>query len=54
MQNAQWPGRRPVPLSRAMPLHLRYRMVIHRGDLALSELRMIWKHYAEDESGRQD
>lgn len=31
-QNAAWPGRDPVPLSREKPLVLRYRLIIHRGD----------------------
>jgi hypothetical protein len=31
-QNAAWPGREPVPLSKTKPIVLRYRLVIHRGD----------------------
>ena len=32
MQNAAYPGRVPVPITRARPLDLRYRLIIHRGD----------------------
>jgi len=31
MQNAVWPGRKPVPLSTEKPTVLRYRLIIHRG-----------------------
>jgi len=33
-QNAVYPGREPVPLSREKPLILRYRLIIHRGDVS--------------------
>ena len=32
-QNPVFPGRHPVPLSRERPLVLRYRLIIHRGDV---------------------
>jgi len=32
-QNPVYPGRHPVPLSREKPLVLRYRLIIHRGDV---------------------
>lgn len=32
-QNPVYPGRHPVPLSREKPLVLRYRLIIHRGDI---------------------
>ena len=32
-QNPVYPGRHPVPLSREKPLILRYRLIIHRGDV---------------------
>lgn len=42
MQNPLWPGREPVALSRERPITLRYRLVIHRGnvhDLNLDQLQ---------------
>jgi len=31
-QNAAWPGRDPVPLSKTKPIILNYRLIIHRGN----------------------
>jgi hypothetical protein len=32
MQNAAYPGRVPVPITRDRPLDLRYRLIVHKGD----------------------
>ncbi|MEZ6061559.1 MAG: DUF6807 family protein [Planctomycetaceae bacterium] len=39
MQNAAWPGREPVRLSKDHPPTLRYRLVIHRGPASYEQLR---------------
>lgn len=41
MQNAVYPGRDPVPLSKVKPTALNYRLVIHRGDLTPEEITKL-------------
>jgi hypothetical protein len=46
-QNPVYPGRHPVPLSRYQPLILRYRLIIHRGnvnDVNLDALQTEFNH----------
>lgn len=46
MQNAVFPGRQPIPLSRFQPLVLRYRLVLHGGELEISEFHRMFQEYA--------
>lgn len=48
MQNAVFPGREPVSLPEGQPLTLKYRLVIHRGNLGKDVLNEIYARYAED------
>ncbi|HEC03592.1 MAG TPA: hypothetical protein ENI81_08650 [Phycisphaerales bacterium] len=48
-QNAAWPGRDPVPLSREKPLVLRYRLIIHRGDVKGLDLDKLQAEYNSGE-----
>ena len=41
MQNAVYPGQHPVDLSQETPTVLRYRLIIHRGDLAERQLQSL-------------
>ena len=45
MQNAQWPGRKPVPVSTQTPTQLRYRLVLHNRELNRDELNALWKEF---------
>ncbi len=45
MQNAVYPGRDPVPMSTKQPTRLRYRLVIHRGDLSSETIRSLQRDY---------
>lgn len=45
MQNPVYPGREPVALSTSTPLVLKYRLVIHRGQLKANELDAIYANY---------
>lgn len=47
MQNAAYPGRHPVTLSKTEPLRLRYRLGIHRGELAAAQIDKLWHEYAK-------
>jgi len=47
MQNPQWPGRKPVPLSTTIETRLRYRLTLHVGDLDRPQLERLWRDYAE-------
>ena len=49
MQNPVFPGREPVPLSRTEPLELRYRMILHRGELDRDSIDQLQSEY-ENES----
>ncbi len=44
-QNPVYPGRHPVPLSREKPLILRYRLIIHRGDVNHVNLDSLQAEY---------
>ncbi len=44
-QNPVFPGREPVPLSREKPLVLRYRLIIHRGDVNHVDLDKLQTQY---------
>lgn len=45
MQNAVYPGREPVTLSQDEPAILKYRLVIHRGDLSRDDLVKLQTAY---------
>lgn len=45
MQNAQWPGREPVALSTEADTRLRYRLVLHDGQLDHEQLEAIWRDF---------
>ena len=45
MQNPVYPGREAVPLRRGRPLTLRYRLVIHRGELSRARLEELQAEY---------
>ncbi|MFN3190155.1 MAG: DUF6807 family protein [Aureliella sp.] len=49
MQNAAYPGRNPIALDPKAPWHLRYRIVIHRGDLSAESLAKLYEDYATDQ-----
>ncbi|MHC4565887.1 MAG: DUF6807 family protein [Planctomycetota bacterium] len=44
-QNAAWPGRDPVPLSKTKPLVLCYRLIIHRGDVTTLDIDKLQAEY---------
>jgi hypothetical protein len=46
MQNAVYPGRQPVAIPRDRPVILRYRLVLHRGELAAAEIERLQAEYA--------
>ncbi len=46
MQNPQWPGREPVLLPTDEAFILRYRLILHRGDLTSVELDALQADYA--------
>ena len=45
MQNAVYPGREPVLLSREKPVVLRYRLIVHRGKLTQGKLDQLQAQY---------
>ena len=45
MQNAVYPGREPILLSRQEPLVLRYRLIVHRGDAQQIDLDKLQAQY---------
>ncbi len=47
MQNPQWPGREPIALSAEKETRLRYRLILHTGDLNPERLESLWKEYAD-------
>lgn len=47
MQNAAYPGREPVALEMDRPLVLRYRLVLHRGQLEAAALDRLQSEYAQ-------
>ena len=46
MQNAVYPGRHPAAIPRDRPLILRYRVVLHRGELAPADIERLQAEYA--------
>jgi Methane oxygenase PmoA len=46
MQNAVYPGRHPVAIPRDRPVILRYRIVLHRGELAAADIGRVQAEYA--------
>ena len=46
MQNAVYPGRQPSAIPRDRPVILRYRIVLHRGELAPAEIGRLQAEYA--------
>jgi hypothetical protein len=46
MQNAVYPGRQPVAISRDRPVILRYRIVLHRGELTWADIGRLQAEYA--------
>lgn len=48
MQNAVYPGRKAVALSTEEPLVLRYRIVIHRGQLSADDLHAIYEDFLDE------
>jgi hypothetical protein len=48
MQNAVYPGRQPVAIPRDRPVILRYRIVLHRGELAPAEIERLQTEYASE------
>ena len=49
MQNQVYPGRVPVPISKETPVRLRYRMLIHRGELAPERIAEMLRQYEKEE-----
>lgn len=48
MQNAVYPGRQPVALPRDRPVILRYRIVLHRGELTPADFARLQAEYAAE------
>ena len=48
MQNAVYPGRHPVAISRDRPLLLNYRLVLHRGELATEDIERLQAQYSDE------
>ena len=48
MQNAVYPGRQPVAIPRDRPVILRYRLVVHRGELAAADIERLQAAYAAE------
>jgi hypothetical protein len=48
MQNAVYPGRQPTAIPRDRPVILRYRLVLHRGELAPAEIERLQAEYAKE------
>ena len=48
MQNAVYPGRQPVAIPRDRPVILRYRVVVHRGELAMADIDRLQARYAAE------
>lgn len=48
-QNAAWPGRDPVPLSKTDPVVLRYRLIIHRGNASDINLDKLQAEYNNEQ-----
>jgi len=48
MQNAVYPGQHPVALAKGKPVTLRYRLVLHRGELAPARIKQLQAEYAKE------
>jgi hypothetical protein len=48
MQNAVYPGRQPAAIPRDRPVILRYRIVLHRGELAAADIKRLQAGYAQE------
>ncbi len=48
MQNAVYPGRQPSAIPRDRPVILRYRLVLHRGELAAADIERLQGEYAKE------
>jgi hypothetical protein len=48
MQNAVYPGRQPVAIPLDRPVILRYRIVLHRGELARADIERLQAEYAKE------
>jgi hypothetical protein len=48
MQNAVYPGRQPVAIRRDRPVILRYRVVLHRGELSTPDIERLQAEYARE------
>ena len=48
MQNAVYPGRQPAAIPRDRPVILRYRLVLHRGELATADIERLQAEYARE------
>jgi hypothetical protein len=48
MQNAVYPGRQPVAIPRDRPVILRYRIVLHRGELPPADIGRLQAEYAAE------
>lgn len=48
MQNAVYPGRQPAAIARNRPVILRYRLVLHRGELAPPDIERLQADYAAE------
>src|SRR5688572_18697781 len=48
MQNAVYPGRQPTAIPRDRPVILRYRIVLHRGELAPADIERLQAAYAAE------
>jgi hypothetical protein len=52
MQNAVYPGRKPVAIPRDRPVILNYRLVLHRGELASADISRLQAEYAAERIAR--
>ena len=52
MQNAVYPGRQPVAIPRDRPVILRYRIVLHRGELAPADIGRLQAEYAAEKNAQ--
>ena len=47
MQNAAWPGRKPILLRKGKKVTLRYRIMIHAADWSLSDINIMYEAYSK-------
>jgi hypothetical protein len=48
MQNAVYPGQQPVAIPKDRPVTLRYRLVLHRGELTAARINELQAAYAAE------